>query len=872
MAGAAPPDRLASYRRKRDFGITAEPSGDAAATAPRSRGAAPRPAAPSFVVQKHAASRLHYDFRLELDGVLVSWAVPRGPSLDPSVKRMAVKVEDHPLSYGAFEGTIPAGQYGAGTVIVWDEGTWAPEGDPRTGLAAGKLAFTLSGHKLRGRWELIRTRPRGRQEQWLLFKKRDAHARDSAGFDVVEAAPHSVLAPPRATGRRPAAKAAGAVPAPHPASMPPGALAAALPASLSPQLATLATDVPDTGDWAYEVKFDGYRLMARVAGGRAALFTRGGHDWTAKLPDLAAAVARLDVAEAWLDGEIVVLGEDGLPDFNALQKVFEHPGRGVDVVYFLFDLPFLDGHDLRKARLGDRRALLQQRLAGISDDRLRFSAAIDVPHAAAVETACRMNLEGLVAKHQDAPYVSRRSETWLKLKCRQRQEFVICGYVDRSDGSPQVGSLLLGVHDPSGSLRPAGSVGTGWSAAEARRLKAKLTAIEVPGSPFGSPAAARSARNRWGRHGGETHWVEPSQVAEVMFAGWTPDGSIRHASYVALRSDKLARKVHREQAKAVQPVARSRARHSPAKAPTVSHGERVIDAASGTTKLALARYYQSVCDWILPHLRGRPASLVRGPDGVAGNLFFQKHGGRIAIPGITELDASLWPGHAALMSVDDSTALAGAAQMNVIEFHTWNSTARRIDRPDRMVFDLDPGEGLPWQEVLDGAALVRGFLHDLGLESWLKTSGGKGLHVVAPLTPKAGYDEVKAASRAIVEHLARTVPARFVARSGPANRKGRLYVDYLRNGLGATTVAAFSARARPGLGVSMPVDWSELGSLRSGDQWTVATVRDRLSFRSSDPWADYWTHRQTLARATRLLQPVAATRQGNSPRRAPRDP
>ena len=859
MAVSARPDPLARYRQKRDFGVTTEPSGDATPAVARipaqgnPRVKAEAPSAdklPLFVVQKHAASRLHYDFRLELDGVLVSWAVPKGPSLDPAVKRMAVHVEDHPLPYGSFEGTIPAGQYGAGSVIVWDTGTWKPEGDAQAGIAAGKLAFTLDGRKLHGLWELIRTRGRDKQEQWLLFKKRDRHARASADHDVVMSKPDSVLS--ASNGVR---------------------AASVLPATLSPQLATLATDVPASGSWTYEVKFDGYRLMVRIDGGRPALITRGGHDWTARLPDLAAAIERLGIESAWLDGEIVMLDNDGLPDFNALQNAFERPAAASAIVYFVFDAPFLDGEDLRGAPLAERRQRLAQRLRGNTDPHVRFSAGFEATHGSALESACAMNLEGLIAKRIDAPYVSRRSETWLKLKCRQRQEFVVCGYVERGDGSPQIGSLALGVYDDGATdaaagnrsrLVPAGSVGTGWSAAEARKLKTLLAQIPREVSPFAPPpgGAARTAHHRWSRNTGDMRWVEPTQVAEVTFAGWTPEGSVRHASYVALRSDKAATEVRRERPKdarsmdagsAARPAAKRASRQAPGKGLRISHGGRVVDVASGTTKLALVRYYESVADWILPHLEGRPVSLVRGPDGVGGTLFFQKHGGRIAVPGITELDPSLWPGHTALMAIDDAQALAGAAQMNVIELHTWNSTVRSIDTPDRMVFDLDPGEGVPWQHVLDSAALVRSFLLDLGLEGWLKTSGGKGLHVVVPLTPKAGYAEVKDVSRAIVQHLAKTVPSRFVAKSGADNRKGKLFVDYLRNGQGATTASAFSARARPGMGVSMPVDWADLPALTSGDQWTVATARDHLSFQSADPWSAYWKKRQTLATALRLL-------------------
>ncbi|MDM0014956.1 DNA ligase D [Variovorax sp. J22P168] len=852
MAQGTRPDPLDRYWSKRDFAVTSEPRGE------RSRA---KGQAPLFVVQKHAASRLHYDFRLELDGVLLSWAVPKGPSFDPADKRMAIRVEDHPLSYGSFEGTIPSKQYGAGTVIVWDNGTWEPVGDPREGLQKGKLLFNLQGQKLAGLWELVKIAKGGeKQEPWILFKKRDAFARPKVDYDVVTALPDSVIAKPlRAEPARkskpPTRKAADRKDG-SPGNADDGvagAVKAPLPAKISPQLATLATGVPSAGQWVYEIKFDGYRIMTRIDGGKASLVTRGGHDWSARMPGLVRELEGMGLESAWLDGEIVVLDEHGLPSFNALQKAFDRGAGNAQIVYFVFDLPYFEGYDLRDAPLASRRQLLQALLDEKATDHVRFSAAFEADAASVLSSACRMNLEGVIAKRADAPYASRRTETWLKLKCQQRQEFVVAGYTDRTGSTAEVGSLLLGVHDADGKLLSVGSVGTGWDAEEAKQLKRKLAKLEVTKPPF---AAGAAKPGRWSKRAvGSERWVEPRLVAEVAFAEWTPDGQIRHASYVALRSDKPARTIVRETAKTLAEGAGPvrTAGKAAIGAIKVSNADRVIDPSTGATKLDLVRYYESVAEWILPHLKGRPCSLVRGPTGVTGELFFQKHDEKISIPGIKELDAKLWPGHGALLEVGTPQALASAAQMNVIEFHTWNSTARSIDKPDRMIFDLDPGEGTSWQHVQEAAMLVRTLLSELGLEAWLKTSGGKGLHVVVPLAQRFDYETVKGFSQAVVQHLARTIPARFVSKSGPSNRVGKLFVDYLRNGHGATTAAAFSARSRPGLGVSMPVSWDDLAKLKSGAQWTIATAREHLSFQTADPWDGYWAARQPLAAAMRAI-------------------
>lgn len=826
-------DALQEYRRKRDFERTSEPASD---SGPRNR----RDETLSFVIQKHAARALHYDFRLELDGSLKSWAVPKGPSLDPHDKRMAVHVEDHPLSYASFEGVIPPGQYGAGTVIVWDRGEWRPIGDPREGMRAGKLKFELRGEKLHGQWTLVRMRSgeRERQEPWLLIKERDAEARPATEFDVLEALPDSVMggldeAPVASSARKSAAMHADA----------------ALPLTLAPQLATLVDRAPASGDWLWELKFDGYRLLARIdARNDVRLFTRMGHDWTAKLKRLARMIAGLHIGPAWLDGEIVVPGPDGAPDFQALQNAFES-AHAEQVVYYLFDLPFHRGEDLRALGVRERRARLEPLLRD-APPALRFSESFDVAPGHLLLEACRLRMEGLIGKRADAPYRSRRTTDWVKLKCTQRQEFVVVGYTDpksQTGGRSGFGSLLLAIHDADGELRYVGNVGSGFDAAALQSVFDKMAALRQDASPLpgGLPSGLRAA---------STHWIKPRLVAEVSFAAWTQDSRLRHAVFHGLRGDKPAAAITRE-----EPMKRSETVARPALPKTLrlSNPQRIVDLSTGTTKLDLAEHYAAVAELMLPHLRGRPVSLVRAPDGLAGELFFQKHGEDLGIPGLRQLDPELDPGHPPLLEIANARALLGAVQMNVIEFHTWNARARLIEKPDRMTFDLDPGEGVPWSQVQEGARLVQTLLQELALDGWLKTSGGKGLHIVVPIRPQHDWDTVKALAQAIVRHLAETLPQRFVAKSGPKNRIGRIFVDYLRNGRGATTVAAWSVRARPGLGVSVPVAWDELEGLVGGAHWTVATVGDRLATGNA-PWVGMAAKtRQGVAAAMRALDFIA---------------
>ncbi|WP_088138133.1 DNA ligase D [Achromobacter xylosoxidans] len=834
-------DSLKKYREKRNFAVTPEPA----------EGGESGGAGLVFVMQKHWASRLHYDFRLELDGAMKSWAVPKGPSFDPSVKRMAVQVEDHPIAYNQFEGTIPKGQYGAGKVIIWDEGRWTPIGDPRKGYKTGHLKFTLEGVKLRGRWALIRMKGKEseRQPPWLLIKENDEYARPDQDFSVVDEMPDSVV--PLRTKKKAAARskpqARAAAKAAEAVTALPGK-AAALPASLKPQLATLVEGVPrGADDWSYEMKFDGYRILARLEEGRAKLYTRNGHDWTAKMPRLAQELAALQIANAWIDGEIVVLTPEGVPSFQALQNAFDAASTA-DIVLYAFDLPYVTGRDLRDEPLRLRRDLLRRIIATSKGKHLKFSEAFEKSPADLVASACKLGLEGIIGKRLSAPYVSRRTDDWIKLKCTKRQEFVIVGYTEPKGSRKGFGALLLAVHEPGGGLRYAGNVGTGFDDRTLQDLHRKLASIEQKASALtqGKPRALK-----------QVHWVQPTLVGEVSFGEWTGDGHVRHSTFRGLRTDKSPKKITREVAMPAEKIstrerpakAMKQGAATPPKGMRLSNPDRVIDPSSGATKLDLARYYGLVAPLMMPHLRGRPVSFVRAPAGIQGQHFFQRHS-ESPIPGVLALPERLYPEHPPLMEISNEAAILAAAQLNVVEFHTWNAIKTSITKPDRMLFDLDPGVGVDWPAVQQGAELVRVLLQELGLRGWLKTSGGKGLHVVVPIRKQYGWDAVKDFSEAMVRHLAQTLPKLFVAKSGPKNRVGKIFADYLRNGFGATTVAAWSARARPGLGVSVPVRWDELDGLKGSTQWTIANIHTRLDA-GNEPWDDYAP--QAIGRAMKQL-------------------
>ncbi|QIB64188.1 DNA ligase D [Kineobactrum salinum] len=843
---------LNRYSRKRNFEITPEPAGDAVHHRPRKDSDAP-----VFVVQKHAASQLHYDFRLELEGTLKSWAVPKGPSLDPAVKRLAVQVEDHPLSYASFEGHIPEGQYGAGDVIVWDQGEWEPEGDALEGYRKGRLRFSLRGRKLSGSWSLVRTgggKKAAKKEQWLLLKKRDDAARSGDG-DILKERPESVVSgallrddeavrqsPNRKSPRKRKARSSRPV---------------SIPEQFAPQLATLVTQ-PPPGHWRYELKFDGYRILARISAGDVRLFTRNGHDWTARFPAQSKALEALALGDSWLDGEAVVLDAKGMPDFQALQNAFRRH-RSQDIVYYLFDAPFLDGEDWRNRPLEERRMALEERLQRQPAEAVRYSETLEArDYRDIYSRICDMSLEGVIGKRANSHYTSRRSPDWIKLKCRLRQEFIVLGYTDPGGSRPGFGSLLLGLHEAVGSkeILYAGRVGTGFSQAALKELSTTLRKLERKRSPVAHPEQVPDRRG--------VHWVQPKLVCEVEFAQWTDEKYVRQATFLSLRSDKQPREITYEpvlpasgltspQDQAPPPEA-SRSKdsgrvnkkaHEQVAGIAISHPDRILDEDSGMRKVELARWYEAIADWIMPELKGRPVALLRAPEGVGGEQFFQKHMQGMAIPSLRKLDPGLDPGHAPLMEINSTRALVGAVQMGCIELHTWGATKDRIERPDRIVLDLDPDPELPWRYMIEATRLLLSVLDDLQLESWLKTSGGKGMHVIVPLARHAGWDTVKAFAKSISEFMTAELPERFTARMGPRNRRGKIFIDYLRNHRGASTVAAYSVRARPGLPVSVPIRRSELEQLSSAAQWTTGNLQQRLRQLSADPWQGY-SNRQRL--------------------------
>jgi bifunctional non-homologous end joining protein LigD len=794
-------DRLERYREMRDFGVTPEPRG---------KRISPRKTRLHYYVQRHDATRLHYDFRLELDSVLKSWAVPKGPSLDPADKRLAVQTEDHPLDYGEFEGVIPEKQYGAGEVLLWDKGVWTPEdADPAAALRKGTLHFRLDGEKLRGRWVLTRTRGDGRKPQWLLIKRNDEAAR--SGVDIVAERPESVKRPPKQSKR--AAKAE-------------------LPQFITPQLATLVTAPPKTGEWVYEVKHDGYRMLSRITKkDEARLFTRSGRDWTDKLPHLARELGKLGLDGTWLDGEIVVLRANGRSSFQALQNAFD-AGAASKIAYYVFDAPFLERRDLRQLPLRERKERLKKiLLSRKSPSSIRFSEDLPGTGDEVLEHACKLGLEGLIGKQADSVYVAGRSRTWIKLKCRLRQDFIIVGYTKPGGSRHGFGALVLGVYERPGKLVYAGKVGTGFDDDALSRLAKKFAAFRANESPLENPPREKGIQ-----------WLRPKLVAEVEFAERTDDGVIRQGSFRGLREDIPAKSVGME-----------RAQKPPEENPPIkiSHPDRLVYPSLGITKAALARYYAEVSDWMLPHVANRPLTLVRCPDGAEAKCFYQRHLGRGASPGHLKTFERVRSSKGKYLYLDSKHGILSAVQNGAVEFHTWGASVPDAKHPDRITMDLDPGPGVKWSELVKATRLTRTLLEKLGLKCFLKTTGGKGLHVVAPLEPRLGWDEVKEFTRLVAEFLVRSQPKLFVAEMSKAKRAGKVFVDYLRNSETASAVSAYSARARKEAGVSTPLEWDELGRADIRGKFTVKTVPKRLAKLTLDPWAEYTSTRQSITESMR---------------------
>ncbi len=881
---------LDTYRKKRQFNVTPEPRGRRGPRGGR-----------RYVIQKHAARRLHYDLRLELDRVMKSWAVTRGPSLDPNEKRLAVHVEDHPIDYNSFEGTIPRGEYGGGTVMIWDRGRWVPEGDPHRGYAKGHLVFDLKGEKLRGRWHLVRMRAREheRHENWLLIKGKDDEARGPRDQDILEEKPRSAT-----TGRsieeiaagkggkkrvwhsNRADAAAGAVesdeksqdqkPATNkkPATTTRSKTSATisrtpLPDFVPLSLAALADSAPSGPQWLHEIKFDGYRLEARLDRGKVRLLTRRQQDWTHRFKPIAEAVAALPAETALLDGEVVVEDEHGISNFSLLQTDLKD-GRTDRLVYYVFDLLHLNGRDFTRVPLLERKAALARLLQGTGKTGktsvLRYTDHFDEGGPLILRHACEMGLEGIVSKRRDAPYRSGRSDNLVKSKCHGRQEFVVAGYTPSTALPKAIGALTVAVYE-DGALRYAGRIGTGYTQKTARDLFKRLEALRTDRRPLELPADERRK---------DVVWVKPELVVEAEFAGVTHGGVLRQASFKGIREDKAARDVVREvpatglagsagsagtqrQARnatkaknmaAKQPIenprpARANKKDKKNKDPEVAnvhltHPDRVYWPDAGVTKKDLAEYYVAVWDWIKPHIVGRPLSLVRAPAGIGGETFFQKH--IAANVKSSPLRHAVAGKDHDVIAVEDLDDLVTLAQSAALEIHVRGSRLDSLESCDRIVFDLDPGEGVAWAQVIEAARETRARLKAEKLESFVKLSGGKGVHVVVPIAD-ADWDTAKLFSQRIAAAMAADSPRRYLATMTKALRRGRIFIDYFRNSREATSVAPYSPRARPGAPVSAPVTWERLGRTRGGNDFSMLDLKKRLK---DDAWADIGRVRQKL--------------------------
>ena len=894
------PSRLDTYRKKRDFGRTAEPSGDQSKVAASNQR--------RYVIQKHAATRLHFDLRLEHNGVFKSWAVTRGPSLDPHDRRLAVEVEDHPLDYGDFEGTIPKGEYGGGTVEIWDRGYWAPEPgfeDVDKALAKGELKLVMEGERLHGGWVLVRLKddPKARRHNWLLIKHRDAAAVEGRG-EALAAEDRSVAsgrtleqiaagtgraATPFMTATATAADAVwrshenanstAAASPPVKVRRPPARKAGPERAAPTPdfipfQLCKSSAGPPPGGGWGHEIKFDGYRMQLRVRDRQAALLTRKGLDWSERFP--AIVQAGLKLPEGVYDGEVVALDHTGAPDFAALQAAISDR-KTDDLIFFVFDLLFEAGEDLRPAPLTERKARLKRLLEDAPPEvqrSLRYVEHFVAAGEAVLRSACRMDLEGVVSKRLDAPYVSGRAETWVKSKCRQGHEVVIGGWTTTADAFR---SLIAGVNR-DGTLVHVGRIGTGFGRGVVATLLPKLKALETDRSPFTGEGAPRKAPG--------VHWVKPELVAEIEYAGFTGDGAIRQASFKGLREDKPAAEVEAEtpapaaQAQLLEPAPASAAPAPKDKAATVSvrsggrkasavvmgltisHPDKALwpDAAGDrapVTKLDLARYYEAVAEWMLRHIRGRPCSIIRMPDGLAGERFFQRH----AMKGASSLftETPVFGDHKPYLQIDRVEALIAAAQIAAVELHPWNCEPFKPEQPGRLVFDLDPAPDVAFDAVITAAREIRDRLEDLGLVSFCKTTGGKGLHVVTPLDGEGcDWPAAKTFAHDVCDAMAADAPDRFLTTMAKKDRGGRIFLDYLRNDRMATAVAPLSPRGRAGAPVSMPLTWSQVKAGLDPAKYHVRSVPAVVGELTA--WEDYGEGERPLSSAIARLKTAAKPR------------
>ncbi|HUP94495.1 MAG TPA: DNA ligase D [Burkholderiales bacterium] len=878
---------LELYNKKRNFAITPEPKGRVLKRKAKGLG---------FIIQKHRASHMHYDFRLELNGVLLSWAVPKGPSCDPSHKRLAMHVEDHPLEYGSFEGIIPPKQYGAGTVLLWDRGIWIPREDPVAGYKKGRLKFELEGEKLKGGWMLVRSHggKYGGEKSWLLIKEKDEHACPGKPL-IVDEKPDSVASgrtleeiaedPDRVWESKKSVAEnvkSGAVRKKKPAldlAAIKGAVKRQMPEFIAPELATLVKEAPAGKDWFHEMKLDGYRMLCRVENGEAQMVSRNAKDWTGNFVAVERCAARLPVESAWFDGEVVVVEADGRTSFQALQNALttDHSSK---LHYFVFDLPYLNGYDLRGVPLVERKRLLESLLES-APATLRYSSHIEGSGEEFFKQACSLKLEGMISKRSQSIYQSGRCRDWLKVKCSLRQEMVIGGYTDPEGTRSGFGALLLGVYEKDGTLRYSGKVGTGFNETTLRTMHKKLRALEVNDPPFSNPPRGYEAKG--------AHWVKPELVAEIEFTEWTNDGTLRHPSFQGLREDKKARDVVRERPQETdevieeKPAVKARGRKVESKAAAakpmrrskkpavaastdsggvtvagikISNPDKVLYPEAGITKIELARYYENIADWILPYLHNRPLTLVRCPNGWEKSCFYQKHPDAKVNEVIERVKVQESGGPTLYMMANSVSALVALLQMGALELHPFGSSAPKLTCPDVIVFDFDPADDISWETLVEGVHILKTLLEELGFQTFIKTTGGKGLHVVVPIKPALGWVDIKNFTKAIAELMVKSFPDRFVSTVTKAKRHGKIFVDYLRNGEGATAVGPYSLRARGNAPVATPVGWEELEKDLRRDYFNVRNVLDRLAKLKKDPWAEFFEVKQSVTKA--MMKKVGA--------------
>ncbi len=836
---------LKKYNTKRNFKKTTEPPGK--------KKKASKDKTRVFVIQKHAARHLHYDLRLEMDGVLKSWAVPKGPCLDPHVKRLAVEVEDHPMEYGNFEGVIPKGEYGAGAVLLWDKGTWEETSDEGKGYKKGHLSFVLKGKKLKGLWTLVRLK--GDPENWLLIKVEDKEARPVSEYDITQEKPLSIVSKkpiekivinpknkwfsnkkPSNEEDKTKSKKKESINL-EKTFVKLGLEKVELPASIHPQLATLVDTTPKSKDWLHEIKFDGYRLICHIEN-KIKLMTRNQHDWTRKFPMIKVAMEKLKLKDTILDGEIVALDEKGRSSFQALQNALSEDSSHTPLIYYVFDILYYQGFDLTQLDLLKRKEILKHVLTHNASDIIRYSDHVVGDGDTLFHQACQLSLEGIICKEIHSPYIQKRTKNWLKRKCSNRQEFVIGGFTKPQNSREYFGSLLLGVYS-KGKFVYCGHVGTGFDSATLKQLYEILMKNKTKEMPFETVPQTSNV----------VSWVKPNIIVEVEFTEWTQEGILRHPSFKGLRKDKSAKEIKRETKKAIDK--KDSKKEKPLKKSVdgdfgLTHPEKIMFPESKISKLQIAEYYHSIGKWILPYVINRPLALLRCPDGKDAQCFFQKHLNKNDHSNSTLFEGKPSNKNESFIYIKDMKGLLKLVQMGVLEIHPWGSSADKPEKPDLFIFDLDPAPNVPWKKVIEAAFRVKEELEELGLQSFVKTTGGKGLHITIPIQRRYSWEQVNHFSKIFVEYMVSKYPKDYIGTMSKAKRVGKIFIDYLRNHQGATAVAPYSTRSRENATIATPLAWEELTPKIKSTQFTLKTLPKRLAKLKKDPWQDFFKIKQKL--------------------------